>query len=108
MASQAAIDSVKLQLPDVFGEYGITDQIISAQLDATTQTKAILFLLRALAAKVSPVEDVTESGSSRTTQIHARLMLMIADWQARADAEDTALGNLPPKMHARIYTSVRV
>lgn len=108
MASQAAIDSVKIQLPESPETYGITDQIIGAQIDATTQTKAILFSLRAIAAKVAQIEDVNESGSSRTLQFHQRLMLMIEDWQKRADAEDAVAGTLPPKQNAKLHTSMRV
>lgn len=109
MADQAAIDAVKLQLPDEAIALGITDQVISGQLDSgTTQTKTILFCLRGLAAKIASVEDVQESGSSRTTRFHDRIMSMITDWQSRSDAEDAQLGNLPPKMPAKIHTAVRV
>lgn len=109
MADQSAIDAVKLQLPDEASGLGISDAIISGQLDGgATQTKTVLFCLRGIAAKIASVEDVQESGSSRTTRFHDRIMAMITDWQARADAEDAQLGNLPPKMPAKLYTSVRV
>jgi hypothetical protein len=108
VASQAAIDSVKVQLPDLTASFGITDEIISAQIDAVGQTKTILFGLRAMAAKVAAIEDVEESGSSRRIQFHERLMAMIADWQTRADAEDAATGLLPPKMPGKTHTVVRV
>lgn len=108
MATQAAIDSVKVQLPQGSEGYGITDEILDAQIDAVGQTKTILFALRAVAAKVAHIEDVSENGSSRTVQFHTRLMSMIEDWQKRADAEDAVLGNLPPKQHAKQYTTVRV
>jgi hypothetical protein len=108
VADQATIDSVKLQLPEEASEFGITDDIISAQVDATNQTKAILFCLRAIAAKVAGIEDVSESGSSRTLQFHSRLMAMITDWQARADAEDQQAGTLPAKQRGVSHTAVRV
>lgn len=108
MASQAAIDAVKIQLPEIPEAYGISDSVIGSQLDQSNQTKSILFCLRAIAAKVAPIEDVSEAGSTRTMQFHARLMAMIADWQARSDAEDAKIGNLPPKLNAKTYTMVRV
>lgn len=109
MAEQSAIDSVKLQLPTEATALGITDAIIGAQLDAgVTQTKTILFALRAVAAKSAALEDVSESGSSRTNRLNERVMELIRDWQARADAEDAASGNLPVKQNARVHTSVRV
>jgi hypothetical protein len=109
MATQAAIDAVKLQLPDLAEtSLSIDDDVISGQIDSVGQTKSILFFLRAIAAKVAPIEDVTESGSSRTMQFHTRLMAMITDWQARADAEDAAAGNLPVKQHAHLRTAHRV
>lgn len=97
MADQAAIDSVKIQLPSEAAQYGITDAIIGSQLDSTTQTKTIVFFLRAIASKVASLEDITESGSSRSTNFHNNLMAQIADWQARSDAEDAANGQTIPK-----------
>lgn len=108
MATQAEIDAVKIQLPDEADDLGVTDAIISSQIDSVGQTKTILFGLRAIAAKIASVEDVSESGSSRTVQFHNRVMAMITDWQARSDAEDTAAGNLPKKLNAKVYTGVRV
>lgn len=110
MASQAAIDSVKLQLPaeSLDTSIGITDSVISAQVDSNGETKTILFCLRATAAKIASIEDVSESGSNRTNRFHERLMAMIADWQSRADAEDAAAGNLPVKQNAKVHTAVRV
>lgn len=107
MATSAQIASVQLALPDEAATYGVTDAIIGAQIDATSQTKAILFGLRAIASKIASVEDVTESGSSRTNQFHSRLMAMIADWQLRSDAEDAAIGNLPVKQPAKLHTAKR-
>ena len=107
MADQAAIDSVKLQLPDGLDTYGITDTIISTQIDSTTQTKTILFCLKAISAKIASIEDVSESGSSRTSRFHDRVMAMITNWQHLSDLEDEQLGNLPPKPNAKVYTIVR-
>lgn len=107
MASQAAIDSVRLALPDQASEVNLTDDIIGAQIDADGQTKAILFCLRAIAAKIAAIEDVSESGSTRTSRFHERLMAMIADWQSRADAEDAQAGKLPVKLNATIRTAKR-
>ena len=109
MATTAAIAAVKIQLPDEAVALGLTDEIIGAQLDSgLSYIKTVLFALRAIAAKIAPIEDVVESGSSRTLNFHSRIMAMITDWQARADAEDAQLGALPPKMPVRIHTAVRV
>ena len=108
MATQAQIDAVRIQLPDESVDLGLTYTIIGSEIDSVGQTKAILFGLRAIAAKIASVEDISESGSSRTVQFHNRIMAMIADWQARSDAEDAATGNLPPKLNAKVYTGVRV
>ena len=107
MATTAQIATVKLVLPDEAVSLGVTDDIISSQIDAVGVTKTVLFSLRAIAAKIASVEDITESGSSRTQKFHDRLMLMITDWQARADAEDMQTGTLPPKMHAKLHTATR-
>ena len=108
MADQAAIDSVKIQLPSEAAQFGITDTIIGSQLDSSTQTKTILFFLRAIAAKVASLESISESGSSRTTMFHQNLMAMITDWQSRSDAEDAQKDALLPKRPGASHTSVRV
>ncbi len=109
MATSAAIEAVQIHLPEEAEDLGIDDAVISSWLDAgLSQTKTVLAAWRAIAAKTVSVEDVSESGSSRTNRIHERAIELIRDWQARADAEDAAAGTLPPKTHARIYTSVRV
>ena len=52
MATQAAIDSVKIQLADEAADLGITDVTVGDWLDSgLTQTKAILYGWRAIAAK---------------------------------------------------------
>lgn len=109
MADSAAINSVKIQLADEVTDLGITDILIGNWLDSgLTQTKAILYGWRAIAAKTVGTEDVSESGSSRTIRLHERAIELIRDWQARADAEDQQTGTLPAKQSARIYTSTRV
>jgi len=108
MASDTAIASVKVLLPDSTDTYGLTDAIIGAQLDSVGQTKTVLFSLRAIAAKIASIEDVSESGSSRTHRFHDRLMQMITDWQARADAEDKATGDLPTREHGGSWKATRV
>lgn len=109
MADQASIDAVKIHLPDEAADLGIDDAVITSWLDSgLSTTKSILAGWRAVAAKTVGVEDVTESGSSRTNRLHERAAEMIRDWQARADAEDAATGALPPKAHAKVYTVVRV
>ena len=108
MASQAEIDAVKIQLPSEATALGITDALISSQLDSSTQTKTILFFLRAIASKVASIESISESGSSRSNNFHSNLMTMITDWQARSDAEDALLGNLPPKSPTTIRSINRV
>ena len=96
MADQSAIDSVKLQIPNEALALGITDEIIGSQLDSgVSQTKTILLMLRSVAAKSASIEDVSENGSSRTQRLNERVMTLIADWQARADAEDAAAGVIP-------------
>ena len=108
MASQAAIDAVRIQLPEESKTLGITDALISSQLDSSSQTKTILFFLRAIAAKVASLESISESGSSRTTMFHQNLMAMITDWQSRSDAEDTRQGVSAPKLPGASRTSIRV
>lgn len=89
MADPAAIAAVKVQLPDEAVTLGVTDAYIAALLDVpTTQTKTILASWRAIAAKTVMVEDVSESGSSRTSRLHENAREMITIWQARADMED--------------------
>lgn len=108
MASDVQIASVKVLLPDGATSYGLTDEIIGSQIDSVGQTKAVLFSLRAIAAKVASIEDISESGSSRTHKFHERLMAMITDYQARADAEDKAEGDLPSREHGGSWKAIRV
>lgn len=92
MATDEAIAAVQLQLADEAIDFGIDEDLISVWLDSgVTQTKAILSAWRVIAAKSVMVEDVSESGSSRTNRIHENAREMILLWQARADAEDKAL-----------------
>lgn len=109
MATQQEIDAVKIHIADEAVELGIDDAIISSWLDSgLSQTKTILAAWRAIAAKTVGVEDVSESGSSRTNRLHERAIELIRDWQARADAEDAAIGALPPKAHLKFHTITRV
>ena len=109
MATQAAIDSVKIQLADEAADLGIDDTTVAGWLDSgLTQTKAILYGWRAIAAKTVGTEDVSESGSSRTIRLHERATALVIDWQARSDAEDQQTGTLPAKAAGKFYTAVRV
>lgn len=109
MADQAAIDSVKIQLADEADSLGVDDVVIESWLDSgLTTTKAILAGWRAIAAKTVGIEDVSESGSSRTTRLHERAVELIRDWQARADAEDQQAGSLPVKARGASRTVTRV
>jgi len=109
VATQQEIDAVKIHLPDEAEALGITDAVISGWLDGgLSGTKTVLASWRSIAAKTVGVEDISESGSTRTQRLHERSIEMIRDWQARADAEDSITGTLPPKAHAKVYTVVRV
>jgi hypothetical protein len=89
VADQSAIDAVKAQLPDEADALGVSDTIIGDLLDSgLTQTKTILASWRAIAAKTIMVEDVSESGSSRTSRLHENAREMITMWQGRSDVED--------------------
>jgi uncharacterized protein with ATP-grasp and redox domains len=95
VADFAAISAVKLQIADEAEELGFDDTIIGTMLDSgLTETKTILAVWRGIAAKSAAVEDVSESGSSRTTRLFDRAAQMITIWQSRADAEALAAGTL--------------
>jgi hypothetical protein len=109
VADQAEIDAVKIHLANEAADLGVDDAIIGSWIDSgLSQTKSVLAGWRAIAAKTVGVEDVSENGSSRTVRLHERAIELIRDWQARADAEDTVIGVLPPKAHAKVHTAVRV
>ena len=109
MATQAAIDSVKIQLADEAEDLGVDEIVIEGWLDSgLSQTKAILAGWRAIAAKTVGTEDVSESGSSRTIKLHERAVELVRDWQARADAEDQQSGTLPVKPNGASRTFQRV
>lgn len=109
MADQAAIDSIrKLHLADEATDLGITDEVIGSWVDSGLSQTKILAGWPAIAAKTVGIEDVSESGSSRTIRLHDRAIALITDWQARADAEDQQSGTLPAKQHSRLYTGIRV
>jgi len=92
MADQAAITAVRLQLPDEADDFGLTAEVVGSLLDGgLTQTKAILAGWRAIAAKASTIEDVNESGSSRTSRLPDLAQTQVTYWQSMADKEDKAL-----------------
>ena len=92
MATEEAIAAVALHLPDEAEDLGLDENTVAALIDSgLTQTKVILTAWRMIAAKTIMVEDVSESGSSRTNRVHDNAREMIAIWQSRSDAEDKAL-----------------
>lgn len=108
MAAQAAIDAVKLQVPDEAEELGFDSTAIGVLLDSgLSQSRTILAVLRGISAKASSFEDVSESGSSRTSRFFDNIKQLIDVWQAAVDKEDLESG-VKAKESARIYTSVRV
>lgn len=108
MATAAEIDAVKLQLPDEAEAFGITDQVISDQIDSgKTQTKTILFSLRAIAAKATALEDISESGSSRSQRLHERVLELIRDWTL-VETKEELESAVVAKEAAKIHTAERV
>lgn len=107
MAAAALITAVKLQVPDEAEELGFDDAAIGALLDSgLSQNKTILAVLRGISAKASSYEDVSEAGSSRTSQFFANIKSLLDAWQLVVDKEDLVAGTTKPG--ARIYTSTRV
>ena len=109
MADSAAIGRVKLQLPDEAGTlWGFDDATIGALLDSgASETKAILAGWRVVAAKAAPVENVSENGSSRDSQLFQNAQQMVTFWQGLSDKEDVGTG-VAPRQRARSHTAVRV
>lgn len=108
MADAAQVAAVMLQVPDEADTMGFNAEAIGNLLDSgLTQTKTILAVLQGMAAKVVSLEDVSESGSSRTTKFFENLKQLIDYWQSRADKEDISAGT-HAKESARVHTSVRV
>lgn len=108
MASEAAITAVKLQLPDEAEELGYNDAAISNLLDSgLSQSRTILAILRGISAKASSFEDISESGSSRTSRFFDNIKQLIDVWTQAVKDEDLAAGTVA-KESAKIYTSVRV
>ena len=96
MADQSAIDAVKLQLPDEAADFGLTDSAIGNLLDSgLSQTKVMLAAWRGISAKASTVEDVNESGSSRTSRIADIAMQQVTYWQGLSDKEDKSINQDP-------------
>src|ERR1051325_720353 len=107
MATEAAITAVKLQLPDEAEELGYNDSAISALLDSgLSQSRTILAVLRGISAKASSFEDISESGSSRSSRFFDNIKSLIDVWTQAVKDEDLAAGTVA-KESARIYTSVR-
>ena len=101
MADTTTIGNVQLQVADEAESLGFDDTVISAMLDSgLTETKTILAVWRGIAAKTAAIEDVAESGSSRTTKLFDRAAQMITIWQARSDAEDVAASTGPRQRFA--------
>lgn len=108
MASSAEIAAVTLQVPDEAESLGFDAPAISDLLDSgLSQTKTILAVLNGMAAKSASIEDVSESGSSRSSKFFDNLKMLIDYWQGRADKEDVVAGTAA-KANARVYTAVRV
>lgn len=92
MADATAIAAVRLQLPDEADDFGLTTEVVGSLLDGgLTQTKTILAAWRAIAAKAATIEDVNESGSSRTSRLPDLAQQALTYWQGQADKEDKAL-----------------
>lgn len=108
MATPADISAVTLQLPDEAGELGFGSQEIGDLLDSgLSQSRTILAILRGISAKASSFEDVSESGSSRTSRFFENIARLIEIWTQTVKDEDLAGGTVA-KESARIYTAVRV
>lgn len=109
MASAADIDAVQLQVPDEAEEFGYTEAAISSLLDSgLTQFGTILTVLRGISSKAASFEDISESGSSRSSRFFDNLKALIDYWQGLVDKETLEATGSKPKEAARIWTSVRV
>lgn len=108
MAAEAAIAAVKLQVPSEAEELGFDDSAISALLDSgLSQSRTILAILRGISAQASSLEDISESGSSRSSRFFDNIKSLIDLWTQAVKDEDLAGGTVA-KESARIYTAVRV
>jgi hypothetical protein len=108
MASDTAINAVKLQLPDEAEELGYDSTAIGNLLDSgLSQSRTILAVLRGISAKASSFEDISESGSSRTSRFFDNIKQLIDVWTQAVKDEDLA-GGVVAKESARIYTANRV
>lgn len=108
MAAETDISAVKLQVPDEAEELGYNDTAIGVLLDSgLSQSRTILAILRGISAKASSFEDVSESGSSRSSRFFDNIKQLIDVWTIAVKDEDLAGGTVA-KESARIYTSVRV
>jgi hypothetical protein len=108
MADESAIKAVKLQIPDEAESLGFDDAAIGNFLDSgLSSTKTILMVLRGMSAKASSFEDVSESGSSRSSRFFDNLRQLIELWQGLSDKEDIA-ARTNAKEGLRLYTITRV
>jgi hypothetical protein len=108
VADAAVVTAVQLQIPDEAEELGYTSEAIGSLLDSgLSQSRTILAVLRGISAKASSFEDISESGSSRTSRFFENLRQLIDVWTATVEREDLAVG-IKAKEAARIWTSVRV
>lgn len=96
MAEQAAIDAVKVQLPEeeILTSFGLDDATIGVLLDSgITQSQVVLASWQSIAAKTATYTDVNESGSSRNlSALNANARQMVTMWQTQVDKELNASG----------------
>jgi hypothetical protein len=92
MAGEAAISAIRLQLPDEADDFGLTTEVVGSLLDSgLSQAKVMLAAWRAIAAKAVTIEDVNESGSSRTSRLPDLAQTNLTYWQGISDKEDKAI-----------------
>ncbi len=109
MATTAAIDAIKIQLPDEVEDMGVDDDVIAGFIDSgLSQNKTMLALWRVIAGKAATVTDVSEAGSSRSLPLFDRAKQMIDFFQNRSDVEDQQSETLPARVHGVSHTAVRV
>jgi hypothetical protein len=109
MATAAAINTVKMQIPDEAASLGFDDTAIGKVLDGgLSSSQTILTVLRGMMAKAASFEDVSESGSTRNSKFFDNLHRLIDVWQKIADKEDATTGTNKTKESIKFYTITRV
>lgn len=109
MADVSAINAVKLQIPDEAASLGFDDATIGALLDSGLSfSKTVLTIVRGMLAKAASFEDVSESGSSRSSRFFDNLRQMIDVWQKVVDDEGLANNINTKKEGLRFHTITRV